>query len=648
MPKASQRRVSRPDGDAPYRRKGNSSRRRSTAKSRAKLKPKVLTFDLAKWHILEKHADRGRRTVSFKSKKVCDVQENDFIRVEGEDVRGEDGDMNPSVEWIGRVEEIGLERTSGRTAGTSTTLTWLKVRWLYCEDDLFEEMPMSNAEDVMLSSRFGALERAWSDLITVIPMGSVLGLTTVCTFDDRCLYMESDDEDIPMEGSFYTRSDYNSETKELKTSRSPPFGKFIKSPSVCGIKECEEPWYCADGTYSQVFCARFGCCMWYHADCVKGSTNRTWYPSADVHARGRMLAYPEPTVAVRRMDAAHFDPHALLSNVLADPEQQDLLIALAEQPIVRPTRNSVAGNVRVVLKARSYIRDARRHEMDVKMLEELEAWLRGFDLRKVQWETALARARAAGVEQDYLVVAAMEGRTYELLHQLHDIGGRTTRIYLGVRGQPTSRRMAMISTSGTVPPATPITSPISLCSPKYPELELRTATLDDVPAIINVFISPANTALDPVVNDPAVFTVERVTKMVEGWARSQKEEKPGRVSVVVVVEGIVQGIGGMGYIGTDATTGARTGDAGVMLNEAVRGRGYGSEAMRLTMNFAFDVLKLDKVTATMLAKNVPMVGLMRKMGWEGRHIPEGEGEWGEEWMFSMLPEQRAQMKSEEA
>ena len=151
---------------------------------------------------------------------------------------------------------------------------------------------------------------------------------------------------------------------------------------------------------------------------------------------------------------------------------------------------------------------------------------------------------------------------------------------------------------------------ISLRSTRYPELELRTATLDDVAAVREIFSNPENTAYDPVVSDPAKFTVERVEGMIQRWAKAQEEEKPGGISVVVVVDGAVQGIGGMGHIATDKDTGKRTGDAGVMLNTAARGKGYGGEAMRLTADYAFDVMKLDKVTATMLSKNEPMVNLM--------------------------------------
>jgi RimJ/RimL family protein N-acetyltransferase len=195
--------------------------------------------------------------------------------------------------------------------------------------------------------------------------------------------------------------------------------------------------------------------------------------------------------------------------------------------------------------------------------------------------------------------------------------------------------------------AAPIQGPVSLRSPTHPALELRTATPADIAAVRHVFSNPKNTALDPVVSDPAVFTEEKVARMIAGWTAEQGKERPLRVSVVVIVDGSVQGVGGMGYIATDAETGARTGDAGVMLNEGVRGKGYALEAMRLTTDFAFDVLRLNKVTATMLASNVPMVRLMQKMKWRGRHIAEGEGEFGEEWMFEMLPEEWAERRAKE-
>ena len=78
---------------------------------------------------------------------------------------------------------------------------------------------------------------------------------------------------------------------------------------------------------------------------------------------------------------------------------------------------------------------------------------------------------------------------------------------------------------------------ISLRSTRYPELELRTATLDDVAAVREIFSNPENTAYDPVVSDPARFTVERVEGMIQRWAKAQEEEKPGGISVVVVVDG---------------------------------------------------------------------------------------------------------------
>ena len=52
------------------------------------------------------------------------------------------------------------------------------------------------------------------------------------------------------------------------------------------------------------------------------------------------------------------------------------------------------------------------------------------------------------------------------------------------------------------------------------------------------------------------------------------------------------------------------GDVGIMLNPEARGKGFGKEAVRLTIEFAFEVLRLDVVTLETMKGNVPFRGLM--------------------------------------
>jgi RimJ/RimL family protein N-acetyltransferase len=49
---------------------------------------------------------------------------------------------------------------------------------------------------------------------------------------------------------------------------------------------------------------------------------------------------------------------------------------------------------------------------------------------------------------------------------------------------------------------------------------------------------------------------------------------------------------------------------------AFRGKGYGAEAIRLAVAFAFDRLGLHKVVSTPFAHNLPMVRCLRKCGFE--------------------------------
>jgi hypothetical protein len=204
-------------------------------------------------------------------------------------------------------------------------------------------------------------------------------------------------------------------TSSADLERTQPFTK----PSLCAIGSCGNPHYCPDDDISQVHCARFGCGLWYHANCVAGITNPAWYASHHTHARGRMLATPEPAGRnVRAANAAALQPEALWGAL--DHEKIAVLVALAGQPIVRPTSRSVTGNAVDVLKARGFIRDARRTDGPVReLLQEAKTWLEELGDKRpwcvIERDAREARARAAGVRLKELEEAIKEDRKYELL-----------------------------------------------------------------------------------------------------------------------------------------------------------------------------------------------------------------------------------------
>lgn len=110
---------------------------------------------------------------------------------------------------------------------------------------------------------------------------------------------------------------------------------------------------------------------------------------------------------------------------------------------------------------------------------------------------------------------------------------------------------------------------------------------------------------------------------------------PDRVNMMLVLksedggnEETVIGLGGFGAIKTRMRDGRkiRSGDAGAMLDPAYKRRGYGTEAMKMAMGWAFTPTseggpQLDLVTITVLEDNEPMLELVNeKLGLEGKGI----------------------------
>ncbi|KAK1674729.1 acetyltransferase [Colletotrichum godetiae] len=205
--------------------------------------------------------------------------------------------------------------------------------------------------------------------------------------------------------------------------------------------------------------------------------------------------------------------------------------------------------------------------------------------------------------------------------------------------------------------------PTTLRSPTHPIL-LRTLEPSDFAAVSAVLSDPENTKYDPhasaVSPEVAKIVIARMRESAgvpsvvdEGSGRVVSG--PGRVNLLVVFvgdddhhnqkdsdnttpEGTVIGFGGYGGINEHEEEDGRTvrvGDVGVMINSAFRGRGFAAEAVRLAVEWGFKGvaeggLQLERVSATMSERNVPMRGLVEgRFGWKGVVKPgekEGDGE----------------------
>lgn len=132
--------------------------------------------------------------------------------------------------------------------------------------------------------------------------------------------------------------------------------------------------------------------------------------------------------------------------------------------------------------------------------------------------------------------------------------------------------------------------------------------------------------------------------------------------MVVEVEGELVGVGGLGWIGLDKPFQSEgqgysegkelvlCGNAGIMLDTRVRGRGYAVAALGMVMDYGFRVLGLEECRIAATHDNLAMRGLMekrfglvgvrigmdhfenewvwivRRKDWEGRVETEGNGE----------------------
>ncbi|KAK1544225.1 acetyltransferase [Colletotrichum paranaense] len=206
--------------------------------------------------------------------------------------------------------------------------------------------------------------------------------------------------------------------------------------------------------------------------------------------------------------------------------------------------------------------------------------------------------------------------------------------------------------------------PTTLRSPTHPLL-LRTLEESDFAAVSAVLSDPENTKYDPhasaISPEVAKIVIARMRESasvpsVVDEASGKVVSGPGRVNLVIVhvgdvsrdtessggreeqeKEGTVIGFGGYGGINEHGEDGqrVRVGDVGVMINPEYRGRGFAAEAVRLAVEWGFEKvaesgLQLERVSATMSERNVPMRGLVEKrFGWTGVVKPgkeEGDGE----------------------
>lgn len=146
------------------------------------------------------------------------------------------------------------------------------------------------------------------------------------------------------------------------------------------------------------------------------------------------------------------------------------------------------------------------------------------------------------------------------------------------------------------------------------------------------------------INDPEIrqyILVTRPTDMLgeKTWFQNlDRTWQPHDVVLAVARNEDDAPIGSVGLHGVDWVS--RHGEVGVILDPAFQGQGYGTEALRLLVDHAFDSLGLHRVESRVYAFNPRSAHLMRKLGMTMECAARDRvfrfGAWHDELFFGLL------------
>lgn len=150
-------------------------------------------------------------------------------------------------------------------------------------------------------------------------------------------------------------------------------------------------------------------------------------------------------------------------------------------------------------------------------------------------------------------------------------------------------------------------------------------------------------------NDPEVIHYQSWESMTEDFGRlfisEMKESHPG-VPGYWFQFAIEERTGGL-HVGDCAlhtrADDARLGEIGYTLAPQHQGRGYAREAVAAMLEYAFRVLSMHRITASVDVENVRSVALLTALGFrrEGHFIQCGwfHGQWCDEYLYALLREE---------
>ncbi|WP_026478374.1 GNAT family N-acetyltransferase [Alkaliphilus transvaalensis] len=139
-------------------------------------------------------------------------------------------------------------------------------------------------------------------------------------------------------------------------------------------------------------------------------------------------------------------------------------------------------------------------------------------------------------------------------------------------------------------------------------VRLRPSTHEDWDEFyVNYFDSPARFLLDSLIELP--LTEEGAKEVWGNFIENSKKE--GRHNFTIeTLEGLK--VGSLGLVGIDERNG--TFGIGMQISRDHRGKGYGTAAMKILLNYAFNERRLNKYQSFVIEGNVASETMLQKLG----------------------------------
>ena len=171
-----------------------------------------------------------------------------------------------------------------------------------------------------------------------------------------------------------------------------------------------------------------------------------------------------------------------------------------------------------------------------------------------------------------------------------------------------------------------------------PRLTLRTPKVEDAAAHVYLFTNPEN--LEHEVNSSRGPTITQYETRIK---KMQEDTDSGKSAFMVIELPSLAGndrlqqygsiIGSGGFNEIVVKDGLKRGDTGALIDSSEWGKGYGTEALRMTIDYGFANMNLDVIQLETLAENAAMRAVLeRKFGLTGM---EKNGKFGKELLYEI-------------